>query len=110
MARSTIAFSILGSIKNLRQFSQDAEEETEMATSINDFQFHMAKGDALFIEGTTLMTCCALVMGSVLVAWAVGGSEFKDSIYGNAALAVAAVGFIAGALLEYFGQKRRHAK
>lgn len=79
-----------------------------MATSMNEF--HMAKGDALFIEGTSLMTLCALVIATVLVAWAIGGSEFKDQFYGDAVLGVAGIGFIAGAILDYFAQRIRHPK
>lgn len=89
-------------------FSQQAGKETEMATSMNEF--HMEKGDALFIEGTSLMFFSALVIISVLVAWAVGGSEFKDSFFGDVALGFAGMGFIAGAIFDHFAQKRRHAK
>ncbi len=77
-----------------------------MATSKDEF--HMTKGDALFIEGTSLMAVCGLIIVSVLAAWALGGTEFKDSIFGNAALWLAGAGFIAGAALDYFAQKNGH--
>jgi hypothetical protein len=73
-------------------------------------EFHMTKRDALFIEGTSLMAVCGLIIASVLVAWALGGTEFKDSIFGNAALGLAGAGFIAGAALDYFAQKNGHGK
>lgn len=77
-----------------------------MSNSMSDF--HMAKGDGLFLSGTSLMAMCAVVLFSILVAWAVGGSEFKDSFYGDAALVLAGAGFIAGAVLDCFAQKRKH--
>lgn len=70
----------------------------------------MTKGDVLFIEGTSLMAVSGLIIVSVLVAWALGGSEFKDSIFGDAALAFAGLGFVAGAALDYFAQKNGHGK
>jgi hypothetical protein len=79
-----------------------------MAASVNEF--HMAKGDARFIEGTSVMAMSAMVIVTVLVAWAIGGTEFKDEFYGNVALVVASIGFVVGAILEFSGQKLRHPK
>jgi hypothetical protein len=70
--------------------------------------FHMPKGDGLFISGTFLMALCTLALFFVLVAWAVGGSDFKDSIYGNTDIVVLGTGIIAGAVLIHFAKKRGH--
>ena len=73
--------------------------------------FHMAKGDGLFLSGTTLMALCGMALFFVLVAWAVGGSDFKDTFFfGNTTIVLLGMGFIIGAVLEYFAQKRRHSK
>jgi len=72
--------------------------------------FHMAKGDGLFIGGSSLIAVCSLGLVSVLVAWALGGTEFKDSIFGNAAMIVFGTGIIAGAVMDYFAKKRGHGK
>jgi hypothetical protein len=58
----------------------------------------------------SLMAMCAMVIVTVLAAWALGGTEFKDEFYGNAALVVASIGFIVGAVLEFSAQKLRHPK
>jgi len=76
-----------------------------MATSMT--KFHMQKGDSLFIEGTSLIILCALVIVSVLIAWAIGGSEYKDSFYGDTAMAFAGIGFIAGVILDFCAKNCR---
>jgi hypothetical protein len=76
-----------------------------MAKTMNPNEFHMAKSDTLFLSGTTLMALSGLVGTSVLVAWLIGGSEFKDSIYGNAAIVLSFAGFLAGAVIDYFARK-----
>ena len=68
--------------------------------------FHMPKGDGLFIFGTSLMALCTLALFFVLVAWAVGGSDFKDSIFGNIDIVALGTGIIAGAVLTHFAKKR----
>ncbi|MDD5250331.1 MAG: hypothetical protein PHY45_15215 [Rhodocyclaceae bacterium] len=77
-----------------------------MATSMDEF--HMARGDAFFIEGTTLMVWCGLAMVTVLVSWAIGGTGYKDALYGDAVLVIGGIGFVVGAVLDYFAQKLRH--
>jgi membrane associated rhomboid family serine protease len=67
----------------------------------------MAKGDGLFVTGTSLMVWCALALIFVLVAWAVGGTEFKDSIFGDAAILLTCTGIVAGAAMDYLARKRR---
>ncbi len=62
-------------------------------------EFRMAKDDVLFLVGTSFMGLCGLVMLSVLVSWGVGGSEYKDIIYGDGALILAGAGFVVGAAL-----------
>ncbi len=73
-------------------------------------EFHMAKGDALFLEGTSVMVMCAVVIPAVLVSWPIGGNEFKDEFYGDAALSVAGIGLLVGAALDYFAKKDRNPK
>jgi hypothetical protein len=70
--------------------------------------FHMPKGYGVFIFGTSLMALCTLALFFVLVAWAVGGSDFKDSIFANTDIVVLGTGIIAGAVLIPFAQKRGH--
>lgn len=70
-------------------------------------EFHMARCDVLILSGTSLMALCGLVIAAVLIAWSVGGSDYKNSFYGDDALAAAVVGIIAGAMLHYLGRKCR---
>ncbi len=70
-------------------------------------EFHMAKCDVLILSGTSLMALCGLVIAAVLVAWGVGGTDYKNSFYGDDALVVAGAGIVAGAMLHYLGRKCR---
>lgn len=69
---------------------------------------HRPTSDALFLSGTSLMALSGLVLSCVLVAWAIGGSDFKDSFYGNAAIVLSFAGFIVGLGTDYFAQKQDH--
>jgi hypothetical protein len=68
-----------------------------MMNTINSF--NVARSDRHFLIGSVLMACSALALFFVLVAWAVGGSEFKNSFYGDGAIVVLGAGFIVGATL-----------
>lgn len=77
-----------------------------MTTTMTDF--HMSRSDRLFLMGTGLMTVCAEALFFVLVAWAIGGSEFKDSFYGDTAMVVLGVGFIVGAVFDLLAKNPGH--
>jgi hypothetical protein len=79
-----------------------------MAKTMNANEFHMAKRDTLFLSGTSMMALSGLVSSFVLLAWLIGGSEFKDSIYGNAAIVLSFAGFLTGAVIDYLAQKAGH--
>lgn len=72
--------------------------------------FHMVKGDGLFLWGTSLITWCAFALLTVLGVWAVGGTEFKDQLFGDIAIAVLCTGIVAGSVLDYFALKIRHSR
>jgi phage-related holin len=71
---------------------------------------HLPDSDALFFSGTSLMALSGLVLAAVLVAWLVGGSEFKDSFDGNAAIVVSFAAMIVGAVMDYLAKRRRYDK
>jgi hypothetical protein len=77
-----------------------------MTKTMDVNEFHMAKSDALFFSGSSLMALCGLTITCVLVAWALGGGEFKDSFYGNAALVLSFAGLIAGAVIDHLALQR----
>jgi hypothetical protein len=73
-------------------------------------EFHMQKGYGFFISGTSMMLWCTIGLFSVVAAWLVGGTEFKDSIFGDAAIAVFFAGLVVGAILTYWGQTHGHRR
>ncbi len=83
-------------------FLVQAWEETTMA------DFHMPKGYGFFISGTSLISLSLLALFFVIVSWAIGGTDFKNSIYGDLAMTILVAGVVVGAVLTYIGQKRGH--
>lgn len=65
----------------------------------SDQEFRMAWPDRIFLGGVTLMVTSTMGLVTVLVSWALGGAEFKDSIFGDHALLVFLGGFLAGVAL-----------
>ncbi len=60
---------------------------------------HIAKGDTLFLPGTSLIVLCAWALFFILVAWVVWGSDFKDSFFGDTIAVVLGTGVIAGSVI-----------
>jgi hypothetical protein len=83
-----------------------AREEMTMAKTMHANEFHMAKSDALFFSGTSLMALSGLVLTCVLLAWMLGGADFKDSFYGNIAIVLSFAGLITGAVIDHLALKR----
>ncbi len=77
-----------------------------MTKTMDANEFQLAKSDALFFSGSSLMALCGLTITCVLVAWALGGSEFKDSFYGNAAIVLSFAGLLAGAAIDYLALRQ----
>ncbi len=71
-------------------------------------RYHMPRGYGCFISGASLITWCTMGLLFVLVSWAVGGSDFKDSIFGDAAMMVFVAGVALGALLTAWAQRHGH--
>jgi hypothetical protein len=76
-----------------------------MAKTMNANAFHPAKSDALFLSGTSLMALSGLVLACVLLAWMLGGADFKDSFYGNVAIVLSFAGLITGAVIDHLALK-----
>lgn len=64
-------------------------------------EFRMARCDRYFLWGMTLMVCGTLGLVSVLVSWAVGGTTFKDSFYGDHALIAGLGAFLLGVAMVH---------
>ena len=60
---------------------------------------HIAKGDTLFLAGTSLIALCAWALFFILVAWMVGRSDFNDSSFGDTITVVLGTGVIAGSVI-----------
>lgn len=70
-------------------------------------EFRMARSDGYFLGGTSLMVVGAMAIASVLIAWAVGGGEFKDRVHGDVALAIGIIVFLAGCALTWLARNRK---
>ncbi|MGE5467922.1 MAG: hypothetical protein ACM3Y9_10910 [Ignavibacteria bacterium] len=70
--------------------------------------YHMPRGYAAFLSGVSLLVWCIVGLATVLVSWAIGGTDFKNSIFGNADMALFAVGIVAGAWLVHWAQHHGH--
>jgi len=60
---------------------------------------HMPRGANLFALSVGEIVCSALALISYLIAWAVGGEEFKNSIGGDLALIILIAAVVGGILL-----------
>jgi hypothetical protein len=85
---------------------QTAQEEITMAKTINANEFNLAKSEMLFFSGTSMMALSGLVLACVLLAWMLGGADFKDSFYGNVAIVLSFGGLITGAVIDHLALKR----
>jgi hypothetical protein len=65
------------------------------------------KGAGIQLCGTCLTTYSAMALFFVLVAWLAGGDQFKDSIFGNASIAVFLAGIAAGIVMTTVARHRR---
>jgi hypothetical protein len=83
-----------------------AHEEIMMTKTMKANEFHMAKSDALFFSGTSLMALSGLVLACVLLAWMLGGVDFKESFNGNVAIVWSFAGLITGAVIDHLALKR----
>jgi len=71
----------------------------------------MANIDAPEVSGlkfasVTLIAWSSIALFFLLLSWAVGGTEYKDSIYGNSGLVVVLVGLIAGIALSFVSRSK----
>lgn len=64
------------------------------------------KGAGVQLCGTCLTTFSAMALFFVLVAWLVGGDQFKDSIFGNADIGVFLLGIAVGAVMTVMARRR----
>lgn len=70
--------------------------------------YHMPKGYAAFLSGVSLLGWSIIGLLTVLVSWAIGGPDFKDVIFGDAAIMVFVAGAGLGAYLVYWAQHHGH--
>jgi hypothetical protein len=70
--------------------------------------YRMPRGYGSFLSGVSLLTWCIVGLLTVLVSWAIGGDDFKDSIYGNADIIVFLVGIGFGVWLVHWAQHHGH--
>ena len=70
--------------------------------------YHMPRGYGSFLSGVSLLTWSVIGLLTVLVTWAIGGTDFKNSMFGDAFMAIFAVGIAFGAYLVYWAQHHGH--
>lgn len=54
----------------------------------------------------TLIVWSSIALFFLLLSWAVGGTEYKDAIYGNSAFVVILLGLIAGIGLNFASRNK----
>ena len=64
------------------------------------------KGAGVQFCGTCLTALSGMALFFVLIAWLVGGDQFKDSIFGNADIAVFLAGIGLGVLMTVTARRR----
>ncbi len=67
-------------------------------------QLDMPKGSGAFISALAIVAWCLMSLAVVLVSWALGGTEYKDSIFGNVAVATCVAGIVGGNILLHWAR------
>jgi hypothetical protein len=60
-----------------------------------------------FLYGVGLIMISAMALFFVLVAWAVGGTHYKDVVAGNIGILLCVIGMAVGTLMMYLARKNR---
>ena len=58
-----------------------------------------------FLYGVGFIVNSAMALFFVLVAWAVGGTHYKDVVSGNIGILLCVIGMAVGTLLMHMGRK-----
>lgn len=64
----------------------------------------LPRGSGAFISGVAIVTWCLMSLAVVLISWALGGAEYKDSILGNVAIVTCIAGVIGGNILCHWAR------
>lgn len=67
----------------------------------------MPEVSGLEFASMTLIAWSSMALFFLLLSWAVGGTEYKNSIYGDYALVVILLGLVAGIGLKFAFRKKR---
>jgi hypothetical protein len=70
--------------------------------------YHMARGNFAFLSGVSLLGWSIVGLLAVAVSWLIGGTDFKNVIFGNEAIGMFTLGIIVGAFLVAWAQHHGH--
>lgn len=62
-----------------------------------------------YLYGVGFIVNSAMALFFILVAWAVGGTHYKDVVSGNIGILLCVFGMALGTLLMYLGRKNRQS-
>ncbi|HEX8988814.1 MAG TPA: hypothetical protein VF816_12720 [Rhodocyclaceae bacterium] len=70
--------------------------------------YHMTRGNFAFLSGVSLIVWSIVGTLTVLASWAIGGSDFKNVIFGDVDIGVFTLGVVVGAFLVAWAQHHGH--
>ena len=70
--------------------------------------YHMSRGNFAFLSGVSLLAWSIVGLLTVVVSWLIGGTAFKDLIFGNEVIGIFSLGILVGAFMVAWAQHHGH--
>lgn len=67
------------------------------------------KLEDIYLYGVGFIVNSAMALFFILVAWAVGGTHYKDVVSGNIGILLCVIGMAVGTLMMHMGRKNRQS-